>query len=101
MGSPSPNKTMDRLLNEKEMWEIVKQHEQECAISSAPLESWTYIPYRAKLLIKGQDKKTLKAVGEWLIETCPHTTNPIQQRKLCNRCRNELIEALKRGEWTE
>ncbi len=38
---------------------------------------------------------TLKAVGEWLEQPCPHMEGRI--RRVCYRCLNELLQALKEG----
>lgn len=42
-------------------------------------------------------EQTLREVGEWLYSLCPHTTDPLQQRKLCRLCVSTLAEELFRG----
>jgi hypothetical protein len=39
-------------------------------------------------------EQTLREVGEWLYSLCPHTTDPLQQRKLCRLCVSTLAEEL-------
>jgi len=85
---------MDRILSDEAIKEAYVNEAE-----NYPSSLGTRLYYGERAVANAQDKNSLKAVGEWLTEICPHTTNPLQQRKLCNRCRNELIGFLKRGEF--
>jgi len=70
----------DTVMKEDAMWEVVKEHEKACAESSAPLESWKYIPFRVKILCDRQAEISFKAGWE------AREKAPLDKEDRCDMC---------------
>lgn len=58
-------------LTEKERWMVIKEHQKICKHEGFPLESWEYIPFRAKLMETAATLKALKKILEY------HDSSPV------------------------
>jgi len=83
----------DRVLTDKELAEAVAT-KSTAAEFLKDKEFMTAIRISYNTALHTQDAKTASIVRaeitEWLNGWCEHTTNPLQRRYLCQRCRQEL-----------
>jgi hypothetical protein len=90
--------SIDTILNK---YERDRKDEASSLLGSNLLWAHTVRRYARKISLnvaKAQAEltreQTLREVGEWLYSLCPHTTDPLQQRKLCQLCVSTLAEEL-------